>query len=140
MLNDVMWQKLSTEIRQEQNWTCLACGISLKQLKSKRYFHCHEMWDFDDEKLEVRLLCLMTLCSHCHEATHYGFSSVKGRSHLAFKQICKVNKWTAEETQMYVEGCFEQWSQRSHKTWSINYDSIKDYIGEEYFKHLKKII
>ncbi len=139
MLDAKSWQKLSTEIREEQNWTCLACGISLKQLKSKKYFHCHEMWDFDDEKQEVKLLCLMTLCSHCHNATHFGYSSIMGKNIPAFKQICKVNKWDAQTTEMYLEGCFEEWSRRSSKKWTINYESIKDYIGDEYKINILKV-
>lgn len=134
LLTEQRWKKLSLSIREEQDWTCQACGISIKQLKQKKYFHCHEMWDFDDEKQEVKLLCLITLCSHCHMATHFGFSSINNKSQQSIKQIMKVNHWDRQTINYYLEGMFEQWMQRSNKQWKINMDSIKNFLSEDDFK------
>lgn len=140
LLDKQKWTDLSNEIRQEQNWTCQFCDISIKQLKQKRFFHCHEMWDFDDKNNIVKLVCLVCLCSYCHEATHFGYASIKGKSKASFWHICKVNKWDKTTTSNYLEACFEKWSQRSNKQWIIDLNSIKDWINENDIKIVKEAL
>lgn len=138
LLTEKQWIELSNKIRQEQDFTCQACYISIKQLKNKKYFHCHEMWEFNDVTNEVNLLCLMTLCSHCHLATHMGFASVQNKDNFALKHMCKVNKWDIETARHYIEGSFEEWSRRSAKTWKINIDSFNDWLDQEMIETIRK--
>lgn len=138
LLTDNQWKKLSQQIKEEQSYVCQACSISIKQLKNKKYFHCHEMWEFCDNDLTVNLLCLITLCSYCHLATHIGFASINNKYDFAFNHLCKVNKWDQEIAKLYIEANFEQWSQRSNKKWKINIDSFNDWLDEDMLVTLKR--
>lgn len=131
LLSETQWTKLSNEIRSAQNWTCQACRISIKQLKSTKWFDCHEMWNFNDKTQEVELQCLVCLCKKCHTTTHFGYAQVKQKSESSFKHLCKVNHWDSESAALYIEACFEQWSKRSNKKWELNWKSFENCLDEE---------
>lgn len=137
LLTDQAWKQLSNDIRAAQHWTCQACGISIRQLKSPKWFDCHEMWDFNEQTHEVSLLCLVCLCKKCHSATHFGYASIKQQDQVAFAHLCKVNHWDKESAQVYIEACFEQWSQRSQKTWTLEWTSIANWVPEPLLSQAK---
>ncbi|MGL4950609.1 MAG: hypothetical protein ACRC4M_02085 [Mycoplasma sp.] len=134
MLDETEWKKLSLQTREQQNWTCQFCKISINQLKQKKWFHCHELWGFDDDKNEIILSGLLCLCSKCHLATHFGYASIKNKQSESFQRICKVNNWSKEDTEVYLEHSFEIWSQRSTKTWTIHRESLKKNLSPEQYE------
>lgn len=137
LLSESQWTKLSNKIRSDQNWTCQACRISIKQLKSTKWFDCHEMWNFNDSTQEVELQYLVCLCKKCHTATHFGYAQIKGKNDSAFKHLCKVNHWDDESANLYIEACFEQWSKRSSKQWQLNWESFEKYLDKELIQTAK---
>ncbi|MGL4948708.1 MAG: hypothetical protein ACRC42_05030 [Mycoplasma sp.] len=140
MLSDEQWKIVSAKTRESQNWICYSCKISLNELRNKRWFHCHEVWDFNDELNEVELKCLLCLCSKCHSATHFGFSTIQNKHNDAFARICRVNGWDSETTNAYIEGNFEIWSRRSNKQWTFNLESIQKNLPDDCFEAVKKFI
>ncbi|MGL4951661.1 MAG: hypothetical protein ACRC4L_01600 [Mycoplasma sp.] len=134
MLGEEQWKKLSLRVRETQQWKCQFCNITIKQLKQTKWFHCHEMWDFNDETNEVSLSCLLCLCSKCHMATHFGYASLSNKHSEAFKRICKVNNWSEDDTNNYIEASFEIWSRRSNKKWTFNKESLLFNLDEQQYK------
>ena len=63
------WKKYSTWYREQRNWTCEACQISLND--DRYYLHTHHIWgtQYNDPK------DLMALCIACHSEQPGGYHS-----------------------------------------------------------------
>lgn len=119
ILTKQRWKSISDSIKEEFNYTCVCCNIDLKKLKMKKYFHAHEVWIFDDKNLTATLKAIICVCSYCHNVIHIGYSSIKGEYKKSLHHMMKVNNWTYEEANSYIEFSFEQWNQRSNKKWTL---------------------
>ena len=53
---------------------------------------CHEIFEFDDQKLIQKLTKLVALCPDCHMVKHIGLAEVNGNLKKATKHFMKVNK------------------------------------------------
>ncbi len=136
MLPPATWDNLSKEIRSLQNYTCYCCGINSAKIP-KNKFHTHEAWLFNDQTQEVSLGALVCVCEACHTAIHYGFAGVKNKSHSSFKRIMEINQWSAEVTNLYIEGEFEIWSKRSGIAWKLNLDSFKKWLATDLINEIR---
>lgn len=61
------WDKKRREIYKRDDYRCINCGASNKEL------HCHHRFYFFDERIKPWAYddeCLITLCSDCHEKVH----------------------------------------------------------------------
>lgn len=128
MLSDNSWKILSTRVREGQEYTCFSCKITLQQLKSKKYFHAHEAWWFNDEIKVVTLKGILCLCSKCHQATHFGYAGVKNKADESFNRIMSVNKWERQMANDYIDYEFEVWSKRSNINWKIDINSFNKWL------------
>lgn len=81
---------------------------------------CHEIWSYDDNTRSQVLEGLIALCPTCHQAKHAGFAAARGQLHVVVMQLCEVNGWTLEHTELYLEAVFEVWSRRSQWAWSLD--------------------
>lgn len=81
---------------------------------------CHEVWEYDDKKYVQRLAGLIALCPACHEAKHMGYASSIGRAGQARAHLARVNGWSMDDVELYLETQFEQWSRRSQHEWSLD--------------------
>ena len=63
------WKEYSTWYREQRNWTCEVCQISLKD--DRYYLHTHHIWgtQYNDPK------DLMALCIACHSEQPGGYHS-----------------------------------------------------------------
>ena len=136
MLSTKEWKNLSLKIRNEANWTCYCCNISINQLKNTKYFHAHEYWIFDRKSKTVKLAAIVCVCSHCHESIHLGLASVKNRSNRAVHHLMKVNKWTYQDANNYVEVLFEENMLNSTIDWQFDINSFKDWLNEDQLKQV----
>lgn len=55
----------------------------------------------------------MALRPACHEVKHAGLASKRARLDAVVKQLVKVNRWSADDAELYLEAAFETWAQRS---------------------------
>ena len=78
------------------------------------------MWEYDDERRVQRLLGLMALCHRCHEVKHIGLAGVRGRREQAMRHLARVNGWSREDAELYVEAAFELWDRRSLYEWTLD--------------------
>ena len=86
---------------------------------------CHEIWEYDDGECIQTLKGLIALCPSCHSVKHIGLAGIKGKQEEAIKHLAKVNEITEEDAKLYVESCFEIWSQRSQKKWKLDITIIE---------------
>lgn len=61
-LKDPRWQKKRLEILERDNFTCLECADTKKELHvhHRYYLRNHDPWDYEND-------ALVTLCMDCHE-------------------------------------------------------------------------
>lgn len=136
MLTKTSWTNLSNEVREKSNWTCYCCGISLNQLKNKKYFHTHEYWLFNRETKQIKLAALVCVCSKCHAAIHIGYSSLFKKQDDCIKQIMKINKWSYTDVRNYVEASFEEHALNSTVEWNFDLDSFKQWLDDDEFNQV----
>ncbi len=139
MLPPSIWDSLSKEIRNLQNYTCYCCGINSTKIP-KNKFHTHEAWLFNDKSHTVALGALVCVCELCHTAIHYGFAGVKNKSQSSFKRIMEINHWSYEITNLYIEGEFEIWSKRSSIDWTIDLDSFKKWLSDDLINEIRNYL
>lgn len=77
------WQTLSRLYREQKNWQCEICKLSLHQ--DKRYLHTHHIWGTKFNKFED----LMALCIGCH-------SEQPGEGHLRLKETPEYQDFIAK--------------------------------------------
>ena len=80
----------------------------------------HEVWDYDDRIHVQKLAGLVALCPDCHAVKHIGLTISRGREEQALRHLATVNGWSIEDARLYVEACFEVWSQRSNHDWTLD--------------------
>lgn len=110
------WDNLRKQTYKKAHYRCEICGGRGR----KWPVECHEIWEYDDEKKIQRLKKLIALCPTCHKVKHIGFASTQNRGTMAAKHLAKINNWTKQDTDLYIEASFETWSQRSQFSWQID--------------------
>jgi hypothetical protein len=88
---------------------------------------CHEIWDYDDDRLVQRLAGMIALCPACHEVKHFGLTRVRGIDGRAFEHLAEINGWTDAVTQLYLDYVFEVWAWRSEHGWDLDLTVLADY-------------
>ena len=123
VLDKETWKRIRRRELRRAGYKCEICGYRGKGL------HCHEIWEYDDEKKIQRLVGYKILCERCHLAHHLGFAQVTGKLESTVKWICKIANLDEEEVWRLVEEAFREWVERSKYKWDINYSyepSIKE--------------
>ena len=110
------WDRLRRTIYQRAGNHCEVCGGK----GTAHPVECHEVWEYDDEQLVQRLSGLIALCPACHEAKHMGYATTVGRAGQARAHLARVNGWSMDDVELYLEMQFEQWSRRSNHEWSLD--------------------
>jgi hypothetical protein len=110
------WDRLRRPVLERAGRRCEVCG----QRGTAHPVECHEVWEYDDERLVQRLVGLVALCPACHEAKHMGYASSVGRGGQARAHLARVNGWSMDDVELYLEMQFEQWSRRSQHEWSLD--------------------
>lgn len=110
------WERLRKQTFARAGHRCEVCGGR----GSRWPVECHEIFSYDDVQHIQRLERLAALCPACHEVKHIGLAGVRGRSRQALKHLARVNHWSTQDAEMYLEACFEQWHRRSLHEWSLD--------------------
>lgn len=110
------WDTLRKSVYSRANYRCEIC-----QGKGTRHpVECHEEWEYDEKAKIQKLKGLIALCPACHEVVHIGLAQLRGRFDYALHHLAKVNGWTIEKAEKYVEKQFEVWCKRSEYDWKVD--------------------
>ena len=115
-LSRAEWDKLRKASYQKAGYVCEIC----EGHGPKWPVECHEIWEFNDEKKTQTLKGLISLCPRCHEVKHIGLAGKRGRSKEARSQLAKVNGWSTDQAQDYINESFGVWSERSMHEWALD--------------------
>jgi hypothetical protein len=110
------WDRLRRAVYERAGNQCEICGGR----GTPHPVECHEVWEYDDKRYVQRLAGLIALCPACHEAKHMGYASSIGRAGHARAHLARVNGWSMDDVELYLEMQFEQWSRRSQHEWSLD--------------------
>lgn len=117
------WERLKKIISSRAGHRCEICGG-----RGARWpVECHEIFAYDDERHVQKLIGLMALCPACHEVKHIGLAGLRGKSNSARAHLAKVNGWSMEDAELYIEGCFEIWHRRSRHQWNLDLSYLKQF-------------
>ncbi len=81
---------------------------------------CHEVWRYNDDTRAQVLERLIALCPWCHSVKHMGRSMIYGKEDTAFWHLSKVNRWSLEETKIYLKNQFQICEKRSAHSWKLD--------------------
>ena len=107
------WSRLRRDILEKAGHRCEICGAGGR-------LECHEIWEYDEGKHVQRLAGLVALCQRCHEVKHIGLSEVRGHRARAMEHLARVNGWSREDAELYIEVVFETWHRRSGHEWTLD--------------------
>ncbi len=88
---------------------------------------CHEVFAYDDARRVQKLLRLVALCPRCHEVKHIGLAGARGRRREALAHLARVNGWSIEDAETYLEVCFETWHRRSCHEWELDLTYLEQF-------------
>jgi hypothetical protein len=117
------WDRLRRATYERAGQRCEVCG----QKGSAHPVECHEVWEYDDKEHVQRLAGLVALCPACHESKHMGYASSTGRSGQARAHLARVNGWSMDSVELYLEAEFEQWSIRSQHEWTLDLSWLEQF-------------
>jgi 5-methylcytosine-specific restriction endonuclease McrA len=117
------WDRLRRPVFERAGGRCEVCGGRGAQ----HPVECHEVWEYDDRQHVQRLVGLVALCPACHEAKHMGYASSMGRGAQARTHLARVNSWSMDDVELYLETQFEQWSRRSQHEWSLDLSWLRQF-------------
>ncbi|RLI74131.1 HNH endonuclease [Archaeoglobales archaeon] len=109
------WNKIRRRELWRAGYKCEICGYRGKDL------HCHEIWEYDDDRKVQKLVGYKILCERCHLAHHLGFATVSGRLEETVGWISKITGMKEGDVWRLVDKAFEEWEERSKYTWKIDY-------------------
>ena len=116
------WDILRKEAYKKAGYKCEICGGV-----GKRYpVECHEIWQYDDKNHVQKLMDLTALCPACHEVKHIGFAGTRNRGDIAKEHLAKVNGWTKQKADKYVQEQFATWKKRSSFGWQIDLNWLEE--------------
>jgi len=110
------WDKLRKSCYKKANYKCEICNGK----GEKHPVECHEIWEYDDKALVQKLIGLIALCPDCHQVKHMGLAEINGKRAEATRHLQKVNNWTKDEAEHYVEAAFVQYHRRSCYEWKTD--------------------
>lgn len=110
------WDRLRKATYRKAGYVCEICGGK----GPKWPVECHEIWHYDEDTKTQHLVGLIALCPSCHEVKHMGRTMAVGKGEKGMSHLMKVNGWSREDAQHYVEVVFETWSRRSRENWTLD--------------------
>jgi 5-methylcytosine-specific restriction endonuclease McrA len=122
------WKKIATEVYKINNKTCVICG----GFGRKHLVEAHERWSY--KGTIQKLVGIEPLCPSCHECTHIGLASARGRMAQAISHLRMVNDWNQETAFAHVSVAYKEWEERSLVDWEVDLN----YIIEEYGEYLSE--
>ena len=88
---------------------------------------CQEEYHYDTEspsRNKQTLHGLVALCPSCHKVKHAGRSIISGDLKRVTQQLMRVNRWTYNESLMYLQHAFSTWQERSLVAWEQDFSVL----------------
>ena len=112
------WRRTRKLVIQRANNQCECC-------QAPERLEVHERWSYKYpvQRLE-RLVCL---CRDCHEVTHMGLATLRGRAREAEDHLMKVTGMSQFEADRHIEDAFDLWKKRSGMgPWELDLSILVD--------------
>jgi hypothetical protein len=113
------WERLRRMIVSRAGQRCEVCGRAA-DLMTGRWLEAHERWAYDATTSVQALRRLICMCTDCHEVTHFGLATIRGRDVEALDHFCAVTRMSRRDAELHVEAAFEAWPARSLTTWELD--------------------
>jgi 5-methylcytosine-specific restriction endonuclease McrA len=117
------WDRLRRLCYHQAGYRCEVCGGR----GDRHPLECHEVWEYDDDRMVQALAGVVALCPACHEVKHLLRATKAGRQEQALAHLAVVNRWTPVQTRRYFGGEGVTWARRSRVEWTLNLDKLRDY-------------
>jgi len=126
------WDSLRRKIYRRYNWTCQICDTFGVRV------HCHEVWEYDDQKKIQKLKDLNCLCEDCHNIKHWGrtinllHEGTYSQDYIdkLRKHYCEVNKCPVEDMIKHIVEAGDKNMKRSRYRYKIDFSGLKRIIKE----------
>jgi hypothetical protein len=109
------WTRLSVGIRQRAGNRCEICSAD-------GIMEAHERWDYRPDGTQV-LKRLVSVCSPCHQVTHFGLSQLRGLEEECAAHWAQVNPGV--DFDAHVEQAFALWAVRNRRAWALDLSIIE---------------
>lgn len=110
-VTQTLWSKIRSEVLSKEKNTCSFCGYHTDDSALLRNLHAHEVWEYDESNLVLRLVDIKIICVNCHSCEHIrrvgGLISNEDKEKL-FEHMAKVNKCGVEVIKYYYERYFKK--------------------------------
>jgi hypothetical protein len=110
------WAKCKASVRRRSGDRCELCGGR----GPKWPVECHEVWGYNDVTQVQLLVGLIALCPPCYGVKHIGRTELVGGLERATNRLMVANVWTRADVELYLEGVWEVWYQRSSHEWTLD--------------------
>lgn len=120
------WDYIRKNVYEKADNKCEICG----GVGPKWPVEAHEVWHYDDEKFEQRLIRLQALCPACHEVKHIGLANINGRLDVALQHMAVINGWDIVEAYEYMNEAFDEYEWRSQHEWDVNISYLEQWLKE----------
>lgn len=117
------WDRLRRLCYHRAGYRCVVCGGR----GDRHPLECHEVWEYDDDRMVQTFAEVVALCPACHEVKHLLRATRVGRQDRALAHLAEVNGWTPLQTRRYFGGECATWARRSRLEWTLNFDKLRDY-------------
>jgi len=110
---------------------CQICGDAASG--GRRFLDCHELWSYSMPPPDAgdgcvgvqRLIGIVALCQPCHEMFHIGLARVRGREPIVRERMLRINRWSADEYQTWVQESGARALARNKRGWVLDVSLIK---------------
>lgn len=114
------WERLRARVLAASGHRCAICGAGGR-------LHCHEVWNYDDERHIQRLVGCLALCRLCHAVKHLGHSELlASRGQLdeewLIAHFMRVNACDRATFAAHRAAAYDQWAERSRHDWTLEFD------------------
>ncbi len=117
------WDRVRQIVYRRASHVCEICGG-----RGERWpVECHEVFAYNDALRTQTLVRLLALCPACHEVKHLGLAEMRGQREAALAHLARVNGWSRADAELYAEGSFELWHQRSGHQWSLDLSYLEQF-------------
>lgn len=122
------WDIIRKQCYRQAGYRCEICRQTGLFQGFRHPVECHEIWDYDEEKMTQRLAGLICLCPLCHQVKHAGLTISQQGLQVILNRLMSVNNWTHDQAADHIEEEFEVWRVRSKSQWKLDISYLDSYI------------
>jgi hypothetical protein len=121
-VNRDQWEEIKKIVHEKAGDRCEICG------EKRSSIECHEVWEYDDQRMVQKLVGFMVLCPKCREVKHMTYAERKGRMNEALQHFKHVNGLSQKAALHYVQEAFTKWRNRNLYRWQLDLSYLKSLV------------